>query len=216
MNVVEIFDSIEGEGKFAGELATFIRLAGCNLRCSYCDTLYAMKSGDGIEMTLTQILKQVEKNGNERVTITGGEPLIHSGVSLLIEELCNRGYKVNIETNGSVDISAYVGNPNVTITMDYKTPSSGEVEKMCLSNLSVLRESDVLKIVCKEDDFQHIKQLLCEHQMPCMVYLSPIYGEVELFKLVDVEKALRDNGVKNVKVQIQLHKIIWNPERRGV
>lgn len=211
--VIEIFDSIDGEGQYAGCLATFIRLAGCNLRCSYCDTTYAFTGG--IEMSIDEIMRKVSRLGNKHITLTGGEPLIHTNISQLIWELCKSGYIVNIETNGTIDISDYINKP-VTITMDYKTLSSGVNHFMRFDNIELLRSYDVLKIVCCEDDFNDIKALVTRYNIYAPVYLSPIYGKIKPVRLVEFAKELRDKYGVFVKIQLQLHKIIWNPNERGV
>lgn len=214
MNVIEIFDSIDGEGKFAGHLATFIRFAGCNLRCTYCDTVYAFTGGK--DMSIDEIVTAIQKIGNKHVTITGGEPLLQKGIKSLIEILCQYGYIVNIETNGSIDISSYVKLP-VCITMDYKTISSGVNHYMHMNNLCLLRDCDVLKIVCRESDFKDVEDLLRQYKIKADIYISPIYSEVKPSELVKFAKLLRNKNICNdVIVQLQLHKIIWNPDERGV
>lgn len=214
--VVEIFDSIDGEGITVGCLATFIRLAGCNIRCGYCDTLYALKKEDGDEITLAEIVERIEKIGNKHVTLTGGEPLWCEHVKTLIEAIINEGYRINIETNGTRDIEPYTQLYGVIITMDYKTISSGMNGQMNLENLRRLRRLDVLKIVCQESDFENIEQMLKTYRPRCKIFLSPIYGKIEPVKLVDFAKHLRNEGIYNVRVQVQLHKIIWNPNEKGV
>lgn len=213
MKVIEIFDSIDGEGKFAGCLATFIRLSGCNLRCVYCDTTYAFSGGT--EMSIDEIMGKVQAIGNTHVTLTGGEPLIHKDIKQLIFRLCECGYIVNIETNGAVDISEYLDMP-VIITLDYKTISSGVNEYMLLDNIKQLREQDVLKIVCCESDFSDILGMLLSTPVSASVYLSPIYGKINPVELVGFAKKLRSFGIYDVKIQLQLHKIIWKPDERGV
>lgn len=213
MKVIEIFDSIDGEGKFAGCLATFIRLSGCNLRCVYCDTTYAFSGGT--EMSIDEIMGKVQAIGNTHVTLTGGEPLIHKDIKQLIFRLCECGYIVNIETNGAVDISEYLDMP-VIITLDYKTISSGVNEYMLLDNIKQLREQDVLKIVCCESDFSDILGMLLSTPISASVYLSPIYGKINPVELVGFAKKLRSFGIYDVKIQLQLHKIIWKPDERGV
>lgn len=216
MEVVEIFGSIDGEGLRTGELATFIRLAGCNLRCKYCDTSYALKITDGNKMSIEEIMEEVKKIGFRNITLTGGEPLIHKDVKELILKLKEEGFKVNIETNGSIDITDYLID-DVLITMDYKTPASGEVNKMILSNINKLRESDVLKFVCNENDLPQITSLLKIYKPKCYIYLSPIFNEIEPSELVDYLKGInQDINTDKMRVQVQLHKIIWNPEERGV
>ena len=214
--MVEIFDSIDGEGITAGCLATFIRLAGCNIRCGYCDTPYALKKEDGKDMTLAEIVERVVKIGNKHVTLTGGEPLWCDRVKTLIEAVIDEGHRVNIETNGTLPIEPYTQLYGVIITMDYKTLSSGMNGQMNLENLRRLRSFDVLKIVCQESDFEDIEQMLKTYRPRCKIFLSPIYGKIKPVKLVDFAKHLRDEGIYNVRVQVQLHKIIWNPNEKGV
>lgn len=216
MVVNEIFGSIDGEGLRTGELATFIRLAGCNLRCSYCDTTYAIKHDDGKEMTINEILTEVEQLGNKNITLTGGEPLIHKDIDKLIDSLIEKEYKVNIETNGAVDIEKYIN--KCLITMDYKTPSSLMNDKMLLQNLEKLTENDVLKFVVNKSDLKSMKEILKKYKIKSYVYISPIFNEIKLSDIVDYMKLMNREGINmdKVRMQVQLHKIIWNPDMRGV
>ena len=216
--ICEIFGSIDGEGLRTGELATFIRLAGCNLRCSYCDTCYSLKITDGEEMTLDKVMARVKEIGYKNITITGGEPLIHRNIAVLINKLCLEGYSVNIETNGAVEIWPYLDYENVILTMDYKSASSGEESKMNLQNLEKLREQDVLKFVVKKSDLEKIEYLLKNYEIKSYVYLSPVFEKIEPAQLVEFLKELHKKGynTQKIRVQVQLHKIIWNPNKRGV
>lgn len=216
MVVNEIFGSIEGEGLRTGELATFIRLAGCNLRCSYCDTLYALNPNDGQKMTIEEIINEVEKLGNKNITITGGEPLIHEQIDDLIDELIAKNYRINIETNGSISIEKYIN--RCLITMDYKSPSSLMESQMILDNLEKLTEGDVLKFVIREKDLPTIKEILSKYQIKSYVYISPIFNEIELPNIVDYMKLMNSDGINmnKVRMQVQLHKIIWSPDMKGV
>lgn len=215
MNVVEIFLSIDGEGIRAGELATFVRLAGCNLRCSYCDTKYAQGMADGEEMSALAIIDRVKELGCKNVTLTGGEPLLNKDGFILAHALAEGGYSVNIETNGSIDIGDLLDEPNVIITMDYKCPSSGCEESMCLSNLEKLREQDVLKFVLEASDFDAVRAVIARYKINAQIYLSPVFGRIEPVQIVDFMK--REFRAKNnIRVQLQLHKFIWPPEMRGV
>ncbi|MBQ8299816.1 MAG: radical SAM protein [Clostridia bacterium] len=216
MVVNEIFGSIDGEGLRTGELATFIRLAGCNLRCSYCDTLYALNSNDGKQMTIEEIISEVEKYKNKNITITGGEPLIHDQIDDLIDELISRDYRINIETNGAVDIKKYVN--RCLITMDYKTPSSLMENQMILDNLEKLTEGDVLKFVVNEKDLPTVKEILSKYKIKSYVYISPIFNEIELPNIVEYMKLMNSEGINmdKVRMQVQLHKIIWSPDMKGV
>lgn len=215
--VNEIFGSIDGEGLRTGELATFIRLAGCNLRCSYCDTSYALTIKDGKEMLVDEILDKVKEIGYRNITLTGGEPLIHQNINILIDKLIENGYNVNIETNGAVDIAPYIAK-KLILTVDFKTESSNMIKYMCKSNLTKLRGSDALKIVCNKNDFKFIEELLKNNKIISYIYLSPIFGEIEPKELVDFLKQLHRDGVdtSKIRIQVQLHKIIWDPNERGV
>lgn len=215
MRVIETFDSIDGEGVFTGCLATFIRLGGCNMRCSYCDTGYALNAKDGAEMSIDDIVCRAKLIGNTHITLTGGEPLINPDSLRLVSALCDAGFIVNIETNGSVDVTLFQ-NDKTVITMDYKTISSGENKKMSIDRINTLRKCDVLKIVCEESDFCDITAMLLKIKTEATVFISPVFGKIEPKILVSFAKKLRNCGLKNIRVQVQLHKIIWNPEERGV
>ena len=216
MIVNEIFYSIDGEGKRAGELAVFIRLAGCNLNCSYCDTKYALKSNCGTEMTIDEILDEINKYNCSNITLTGGEPLIHRDIDKLIDKLILNGYQINIETNGAVDIEKYIG--KCLITMDYKLPSSGMEKFMKLDNLEKLQDTDVLKFVTSEEDLNRIREVISEHNIKSYIYISPVYGKILPEKIVDFMKELNEDGIdtSKIRIQLQLHKIIWDPSKRGV
>ena len=215
--VNEIIGSIDGEGLRTGELATFIRLAGCNLRCTYCDTDYSLSIKDGKEMTISEILEKVKEIGYKNITLTGGEPLIHQNVEELVDELIKNDYNVNIETNGAVNITPYISK-KLILTMDYKTKSSGMTKYMIKQNLPLLREYDVFKLVCSKDDFSDIKELLKNNSIKSYIYLSPIFDEIQPSELVDFLKELHTEGfdTSKIRVQVQLHKIIWDPQKRGV
>ena len=215
-NVVEIFDSIDGEGKRTGELATFIRLAGCNLRCSYCDTPYGLDFKEGTLMEISEIIDKCKEYGNKNITLTGGEPLARGLIHDLISELSLQGFEVNIETNGSISLYNIPKMKNVFYTMDYKCPSSGVEDKMDLKNLEFLDENDVLKfVVGNELDLSNCKYILQNYNIKAQVYISPVFTKIEPVEIVNYMKAHK--GIfKNSRVQVQLHKIIWNPDERGV
>lgn len=207
MKVNEIFFSVEGEGKRTGELAAFIRLTGCNLRCSYCDTKYSYS--DGREISAEEIADAVKDYRN--VTLTGGEPLLqdcHELLSLL------RSHEVNIETNGSITLDEYLKFPNVFFTMDFKCESSRMVDAMSYSNLKILREKDVLKfVVGDENDLEQARAICKEFNPKSAIYISPVFGEFDLVRIVDFMKR---RHMENWRVQVQLQKIIWSPSKRGV
>lgn len=216
MRISEIFLSIEGEGIRAGYPAIFIRTYGCNLRCSYCDSMYALEGGDYIDMTLADIMRRVRqyKGVTRYVTVTGGEPLIQSGMKELLAELADSGFDVNVETNGAVPIEGVT--PKVMITMDWKCPSSNMCDQMITENLEGLISTDVLKfVVGSQEDLRCMKRIL-EEQGPalkCHVFVSPVFGKIESKEIVQF---LLDNCLSQVRIQLQLHKFIWDPNMRGV
>ena len=218
--VVEKFVSINGEGKKSGELAVFIRLAGCNLRCSYCDTMWANED----DVTFTPMSKEkiydyIKSTGVTNVTLTGGEPLIQEGVEELIdylltdEKLC-----IEVETNGSVAVHIFRKNHGrrLSFTMDYKGSSSLMEEKMLLKNFETLTEYDTVKFVVGDEfDLSKAKEIIDNYGLTeqCHVFFSPIYKAIEGETIVEFMKT---NKLNKVRLQIQLHKIIWSPEERGV
>ena len=214
MLVNEIFSSIEGEGIRAGYPVTFIRLYGCNLHCSYCDTRYSCEGGDYEFMSIDEILKVVADLGFHRVTLTGGEPLIHRDVNELILTLINAGYEVNIETNGAVYIAPYTTFKKLIITLDYKSISSGENESMWLSNIPLLRKRDVLKfVVGSQEDLDDMRRIVVEYNPICSIYVSPVFGKIEPKEIVEY---IKEHKLENCRVQLQMHKFIWPPQQRGV
>ena len=215
--VNEIFLSIDGEGYRTGLPVVFVRLYGCNLNCSYCDTRYSCEQQEYKEMSLYDILAQVLSYGVPRVTLTGGEPLIHPGVKDLIVSLVANDIEVNIETNGAVDLDEFIEfkyNSKVVFTMDYKCKSSGMEDKMILSNLEFLQPKDVIKfVVSNYNEMEKMEYILEASKCKAQVYVSPVFGAIEPKELVEY---VLENKLNNVKVQVQLHKIIWNPNMRGV
>lgn len=212
MRVVEIFKSIEGEGVRAGFPAIFIRLEGCNLRCSYCDTKYSYEDASFEELSVEEVVQCVEKLDCYRVTLTGGEPLIHDDIMELVSRLVESGHEVNIETNGSIDVYPYTYIKNVIITMDYKCPVSGMQDKMLLSNLKFLRPTDVLKfVVGSKEDLDICFSI--KDNTEAQIFISPVFGKIEPKEIV--EYMLRHN-MWNCRIQLQLHKFIWDPNERGV
>ena len=222
MKVVEIFDSIEGEGIRTGQPATFIRLAGCNLRCSYCDTLYALFGEDEPcryeEMTVEEIAARVNKN-YMRVTLTGGEPLVHTDIDALIKTLADMGCEINIETNGAADITNVPRHDGLFFTIDYKLPSSGESDKMLWDNFTHLKPQDVVKFVCGTDEDVRVmvdvaKRLNEMYTKPPHIFVGAVYGMMEYERLVNI--ILNEPALKDARFQIQLHKVVWDADERGV
>lgn len=208
MKVCEIFSSIQGESSYAGIPCTFIRLSGCNLRCTYCDTTYAYEEGS--EMTVEEVMAEVRRSGLGLVEITGGEPLLQGEVSQLIERLVNDGYRVLVETNGSVDISNL--NKEVIVIMDIKTPGSGMASEVLLSNLSVLKREDEVKFVlCSREDYEWAKEFIKKHSLTerCTILFSPAFGVLDPERLSRwiIEDRL------NVRLNLQIHKYIYSLPR---
>ena len=220
MKVSEIFKSIEGEGLRTGLPAVFIRLHGCNLRCSYCDSMYAVEGCDYKQMSVAQILDAVKEYGDiTHVTLTGGEPLIHPDVEDLLRQLSDNGYRVNIETNGTIPCKWHF--PGLFYTMDWKCKSSGMSAKMKLENLETLGADDVLKFVVGtvedlEETESVIKKLAEKKSDMPHVFVSPVFGKLSNEEIVNWLLNSATMVKNNARFQVQLHKIIWDPERRGV
>lgn len=216
MKVNEIFLSIDGEGIRAGMPTTFIRLFGCNIKCSYCDSLYSCnlseKDASYDEMTVEEILDICNDLECPNITLTGGEPLIHENVYTLIQELVNHNYWVNVETNGS--IVPVFRHPYLFYTMDFKTKSSGMSDRMSEEALNFLCKKDALKfVVGSEEDMNQALQIIYNLKSDPQIYFSPVFGKIDP---QDIVKFLLDNKMFASKIQLQMHKIIWDPNMRGV
>lgn len=215
-HIVEIFDSIEGEGKRTGYMAIFVRLASCNLRCTYCDTSYALTLKDTKELiTEEELINRIHSYPWKKITFTGGEPMLHP-----LEHICNvlgnEGYEINIETSGSIPLFDKRP-PNLFYTMDFKCTGSGMKQFMVEENFSKLNRDDVLKFVVGSltdlGDMREIIKTKYHNKEEPRFYVSPVWGKIRPVELVNYVK---NHGMKNVCVQVQLHKIIWSPEARGV
>lgn len=211
MKVNEIFYSIEGEGKRAGMPCVFIRLFGCNLNCSYCDSRYACEGNDYKEMSIEEIMSEVNKYDCPCVTVTGGEPLIHRGIEELLKALDKNNYHINVETNGT---KKPVVLRNVFYTMDFKTYSSGESDKMNVNAFIELEPFDVLKfVVGSKADLDQAYNFVKDNFINCQIFVSPIFGMIEPREIVEY---LKEHHLNSWRVQLQLHKYIWEPQKRGV
>lgn len=217
--VVEIFESINGEGKKAGQLALFIRFQKCNLNCSYCDTKWANSDDSPYTlMNLEELYKKVVESGIKNVTITGGEPLLQENIEIFLKKLAeNPGINVEIETNGSINLKRLGEIKNApSFTMDYKLPKSNMEKFMDLENFKYLKEKDTVKFVVSNiDDLERAREIIEKYSLveKCAVYISPVFGKIELSSMVDFMKKYKMNGVN---MQLQIHKIIWDPETKGV
>ena len=212
LTINEIYHSIQGESTWAGRPCVFVRLTFCDLRCNYCDTEYAFYEGK--KHPLAEIVEQVASFGCPLVEITGGEPLLQKNVPPLMTMLCDAGHTVLIETSGAHDISPV--DPRVHRIMDLKTPGSGEVEKNLWSNIEHLTSRDEVKFVIgsREDyEWSRGKVLQFDLTKRChAVLFSPIFGRIEPREIVDW--LLVDN--LQARFQLQMHKFIWSPTKRGV
>ena len=213
LKVNEIFYSIQGESTYAGQPCVFVRLTGCNLRCSYCDTQYAYEEGRIMEVN--HIFEQVDPHQCRLVEITGGEPLVQEETPVLIESLLNDGYEVLLETNGSMDINRV--NEHCVKIVDIKCPSSGMMGKNDLDNLDKLTAKDELKFVLgTREDYEYAKKILGHKKLNPerinSVNFSTTFGKLKTKTLA--EWILEDH--LDVRLHLQLHKYIWDSEARGV
>lgn len=211
--VNEIFYSLQGESSYAGRPCVFVRLTGCNLRCSYCDTRYAYEEGEA--MAVEEIIDRVAAYPCRLVEVTGGEPLLQKETPTLIEALLDRGFEVLLETNGSRDISAV--DARCVRIVDVKCPSSGEEDKNDFENFMRLTTRDEIKFVIQNQvDYHYAVGVLAEYEKTrakCLPPLfSPVFGQMDPAVLAQWIIA---DGLP-VRLQLQLHKVIWEPERRGV
>lgn len=221
--IAEKFVSINGEGPKAGELAIFIRFINCNLDCSYCDTKWANSSNASYKIeTEESLVNYIRKENIKNITITGGEPLLQKHIQFLIENILKiKDTKIEIETNGSISIEELVNyrnetNANISFTIDYKSPSSNMEKYMHLDNYNLIDERDSIKFVVGS-----MKDLICGKDVidkfnlinKCNIFFSPIFSLIEP---QDIVKFLIEENLNNVRLQLQLHKYIWDPNKKGV
>ena len=212
MVITEIFKSIQGESTFAGLPCVFVRFTGCNLRCHWCDTAYAFHGGQ--KMTVDEVMARVNQLGEKLVELTGGEPLLQEDVYPLTVRMLAEQFQVLIETSGE----RFIGRlPRaVTKVLDVKCPGSGEVEKFCLDNLVALQRKDQIKfVILDEVDYLYACEFITRHNLNSRVdevILSPVFGQMSSRQLA--EWILRD-GLR-VRLGLQIHKFIWDPETKGV
>jgi 7-carboxy-7-deazaguanine synthase len=208
LRISEIFHSLQGESTRVGLPTVFVRLTGCPLRCTYCDTAYAFTGGSN--QTLQEIMQTVAAYETNYICVTGGEPLAQKDCITLLQILCDDGYSVSLETSGALDTSKV--DARVSKIIDIKTPASGEASKNLWENLLHLNTHDEIKFVlCDEADYIWAKKKLQELRLPekCSVLLSPAQGQLEARELA--EWILRDK--LDVRLQVQLHKLLWGNQK---
>lgn len=212
LSVTEIFFSIQGETTLSGVPTTFIRLAGCNLRCRWCDTPYSFPRGP--KHSIEMILETVERNGSPYVCVTGGEPLLQKGAFTLMKELCEKGYSVNLETGGGVSTAEV--DPRVKIILDVKCPASGMTHKMVWDNLLRLRSHDEVKFVLENrEDYIFAKEICEKYSLYGTVeevLFSPVHGVLDP---KDLTSWILEDRLP-VRLNLQWHKYIWGASVRGV
>ena len=211
MRITEIFHSIQGESSYAGQPCVFVRLTGCPLRCTWCDTDYAFYGGH--ECSIDEVLAQVQTYGCRLVEVTGGEPLIQPESLPCMTRLCDAGYTVLLETSGAVDIAPV--DPRAHVILDVKCPGSGMTDRMHWPNLSQLAAKDEAKFVLADRaDYDWAREILARYDVAsrCSVLFSPVFGALDVCQLA--KWILADK--LPVRFQMQLHKYIWAPDMRGV
>jgi 7-carboxy-7-deazaguanine synthase len=225
LTVNEIFHSIQGESTWAGLRCIFVRLTGCHLRCGYCDTEYAFY--EGTRRTVDEVIGEVQRVGGDcrLVEVTGGEPLLQPNVRPLMTQLCDLGYTVLIETSGACDISPC--DPRVIRIMDLKTPGSGECERNLWTNIPHLNGRDEVKFVLtNREDYEWARDVTRRYDLPQRVHAVLVSAVHEMpegkelggsagLSLRDLAEWVMADGL-NVRLQTQLHKLIWDPQARGV
>lgn len=218
--VNEIFESIDGEGYNAGFPTVFFRVVGCNLRCAWCDSKYTFEPEEESKwITVAGAVSAVKEYGIKHITITGGEPLVEenkSWMSNFIKALFLEDFTVDIETNGSIDYSYWkemFKYDNFHLIADWKAPSSKMNNLMLWSNLEILDEADIIKIVVEDSDFDEVEKILNSGTL-ATVYISPVFGNVTMEKIP--EFVLAHKEFTNLRCQVQLHKVFWDPNKRGV
>ena len=212
LTVNEIYLSVQGESTHVGRPCVFVRLTACDLRCRWCDTPYAFTGGR--KMSIDEVLAEIEPHGTPLVEITGGEPLLQRDVYPLMERLLEQGYGVLLETGGHVPLDEV---PDAVVAVvDVKCPGSGEAHRNDWGNLDRLRPHDEVKFVIKDRaDYEYARDVITKHRLGervAALHLSPVHGVMDLRQLSEWTMADR----LPARVQVQLHKYIWDPDTRGV
>jgi 7-carboxy-7-deazaguanine synthase len=214
LRVTEIFRSVQGESTHAGRPCSFVRLTGCPMRCVWCDSEYTFTGGERV--SVDDVMLQVRAHGCQLVEVTGGEPLAQKEAFELIRRLCDEGYEVLIETGGFVSTERV--DPRAKLILDVKCPASGEAERNHWPNLERLRaDRDEVKFVVKDRaDWEFARRVIADYELESRalaLLVSPVWGETDLKEMADL---VSSSGLRNVRMQLQLHKYIWGPEVHGV
>ncbi len=211
LRVIEVYTSIQGESTWAGLPCTFVRLAGCNLRCTWCDSEFTFTGGE--PRSIADVLAEVASAGVDLVEVTGGEPLVHRQAIPLMQRLVAAGHTVLLETSGSIAIADVP--PQVHVILDLKAPDSGEEAANLWENVALLRPHHEVKLVlASRRDYEWARDVIAEHDLGsrCTVILSPAWGLLDPARLVDW--MLEDQVV--ARLGMQLHKVVWDRDARGV
>ena len=213
-NISEIYKTIQGESSYAGLLCVMVRFAGCNLNCSYCDTKQAQSTENSTILTHDELIKKISSYNCRLVEFTGGEPLLQEHIDILIEELVDNAFTVLIETNGSQPIKKY--SDKAVYILDVKCPSSGESGSFLLENLVSIKPHDELKFVISDkNDYDWAKNFINKHKLSdnCNIIFSPVLKQLSPENMADW---IINDGLESVRLQLQLHKIIWGYDTQGV
>lgn len=211
LKINELYLSLQGESSWTGLPCIFVRLSGCNLRCSYCDSSFSYEEGK--EYSIEEIVERVNSYHCKLVEITGGEPLLQENTALLAKSLCDAGCRVLMETNGTIDIKDV--DKRVVLIMDIKTPGSGSTKKVRWENITKLKKDDEVKFVLTDKkDYLWAKDIIKQYGLAerASILISVAYGSLEP---KEAAQWILDDGL-DVRFQLQLHKYIWDPEKRGV
>ncbi len=222
LKVLEVFGSIQGEGLHTGLPTTFVRLSGCNLRCTWCDTAYSQNGSKGEDITVEEVMNQVRGLDRPYLCVTGGEPLLQHDAIALCSAAVKDGYEVDVETNGSISIEELIKHcPGVFISMDVKTPSSGQVGSFLEGNLCLLRDEDQLKfIVSDTSDIDFALHFIRDLSPPCNLIITPCNNEDAEALAEHLTRELERGGYgifqKRIRLMLQMHRTIWGPDRKMV
>lgn len=211
--VSELFTSIQGESSYSGRLCFFIRLAGCNLNCSWCDTQYAKSATESRLISASKIIVSAKRSGSKLVEITGGEPLLQKGLSELCRRLLQNNFNVIIETNGSLPIKSFPH--QVVFILDCKCPSSGEADKMLFENFRYIKRKDEIKfVIADKHDYNYAKKIIEKHGLidrTEKIFFSPLSDRLKAARLAEWMIADKSPAI----LATQLHKIIWGQDAKG-